>query len=247
MKLMLMADHHVGLAITRWLLRKYRADMALVVTTSENEIFSLVKDVGAACLVFTSAEQVCAHIRSLDLELDIGVLAWWPKLINQPLLATPKYGFINTHPSLLPHNRGKHSNFWALVEQVPFGVSLHVVEDGVDNGDVVAQASVPYSWEDNGATLYAKACQGMVRLFKETYPIIRTLKIPRHKQQLAKGSFHFAKELEAASLINLERHYKARDLFNVIRARTFPGHPACWFTDAGSKYEVRVEINKKVL
>lgn len=246
MKLLLMADHHVGLEITRWLLRVYRDDLALVVTTSENEIFSIVEDAGTACLVFSSTEQVCARIGSLGLELDIGVLAWWPKLIKQPLLGTPKRGFINTHPSLLPYNKGKHYNFWALVEQVPFGVSLHFVEEGIDNGDVVAQASVPYGWEDNGATLYAKACQEMVRLFKETYPIIRTLKIPRHKQDLSEGSFHLASELDPASVINLDQHYKARDLLNLIRARTFTGHPACWFSDAGSEYEVRVEINRKV-
>ncbi len=176
---------------------------------------------------------------------DIGVLAWWPKIIRRPLLAMPKQGFINTHPSLLPYNRGKHYNFWALVEQAPFGVSLHFVEEETDSGDIVTQANLPYDWGDNGATLYAKACHETVRLFKETYPIIRTLTIPRHKQDLSQGSFHYAWELEPASVIDLDQHYKARDLLNLIRARTFPGHPACWFSDAGSDYEVRIEIKRK--
>jgi methionyl-tRNA formyltransferase len=228
------------------LLECYREDLQLVVTTSENEIFSAAKDASVAALVFSSTEQVCAQIRQRDLNPDIGLLAWWPKLIDQPLLTTPKHGFINTHPSLLPYNRGKHYNFWALVEQAPFGVSLHFVEEGTDSGDIITQASVPYGWEDNGATLYAKACQEMVRLFKETYPIIRTLDIPRNKQDLSRGSFHFARELDPASVINLDEHYKARDLLNVIRARTFPGHPACWFSDAGSDYEVRIEIKRKL-
>lgn len=245
MKLLLMADQHVGLEITRWLLEKYRDDLALVVTTSENETFSVVRDAKIACLVFDSADQVCAYISSLGLELDIGVLAWWPNLIRQSLLGVTKHGFINTHPSLLPHNRGKHYNFWALVEGAPFGVSLHFVSDGVDNGDVVAQASVPYGWEDNGATLYAKACEATARLFKETYPEIRTLNISRRKQDLSCGSFHLAKELDRASFIELEQKYRARDLLNLIRARTFAGHPACWFADAGEEYEVRIEIKRK--
>lgn len=245
MKLLLMADHHVGLEITRWLLQEYPDDVALVVTVSENEIFSVARNAGIPCLVYDTSDQVCTYLR-LGEGVDIGILAWWPRIIKQPLLGALKHGFINTHPSLLPHNRGKHYNFWALVEQAPFGVSLHFIGDGVDNGDVVAQANVPYGWEDNGATLYAKACEKMVCLFKDTYPAIRTLNIPRHKQDLSQGSFHFATELDSASFINLDQSYRARDLLNLIRARTFHGHPACWFADAGEEYEVRIDIKRKI-
>jgi methionyl-tRNA formyltransferase len=67
----------------------------------------------------------------------------------------------------------------------------------------------------------------MVRLFKETYPVLRTLNIPRHVQDLRRGSFHAAKELDQASRLQLEQSYRARDLLNLMRARTFPGRPAC--------------------
>jgi len=245
-KLLLMADHFVGFEISRWLLKEYRDDLALVVTTAENEIFSAMNDAHVPCLVFDTAEEICAHLSKSGIKPDIGVLAWWPKLVKSPLLDIPKYGFINTHPSLLPHNRGKHYNFWALVEQSPFGVSLHFVDEGVDTGDVVAQLRVGYDWEDNGATLYAKASDSMIQLFKDKYPQIRTLEIPRQKQDLSSGSFHLAKELDQASLIVLDRDYSARDLLNLIRARTFHGHPACWFIDGTENYEVRIEIKRKL-
>lgn len=245
MKLLLLADHHVGFEITRHLLSDYRDDVAFVVTRSENEIYAIVRDANIPCLVFESADQVFTHINSLDASLDIGLMAWWPELIERALINLPEYGFINTHPSFLPHNRGKHYNFWALVEQAPFGVSLHFVDAGVDSGDLIAQMRVPYGWEDTGATLYSSACKAMVHLFKETYPIIRKLDISRKKQNLDLGSFHLAKELDKASLIDLDQNYKARDLLNLIRARTFPGHPASSFTDAGEEYEVRLEIKRK--
>ncbi len=245
MKLLLLADSHVGLEILRWLLREYPQDLVLVVAMSDNDICKSARDTGTPYLVYQSSEQVSKYLSDRGVETDVGVLAWWPMLIKQPLIGLPKCGFINTHPSLLPHNRGKHYNFWALVEQSPFGVSLHFVDEAIDSGDIVAQTEIEYSWEDNGATLYAKAQSAIVPLFMQTYPSIRTLDIPRCKQDLKSGSFHDSREIDQASQIDLERQYRARDFLNLLRARTFPGNPACWFRNGDEEYEVRIEIKRK--
>jgi methionyl-tRNA formyltransferase len=245
MKLMLMADSHVGLEILRWLLTEYPRDLVLVVVTSESEICNLVRNAKIPLLFYQSSEQVLKYANDENIELDLGIMAWWPKIIKQPLIALPRFGFINTHPSLLPHNRGKHYNFWALVEQAPFGATLHFVEEGIDCGDVIAQSRIPYGWEDNGGTLYVKAQSSILALFRETYPYMRALNIPRSKQNFDIGSFHTSREMGIASQIDLERQYRARDLLNLLRGRTFPGHPACWFSDEDEEYEIRIEINKR--
>lgn len=245
MKLLLMADSTVGLAVARWLFSEYRGDVSLVVTTAENDVWMAAQHAGVPYAILDSADRICALIQKLGVALDLGVLAWWPNIIKQPLLSKPRLGFINTHPSLLPSNRGKHYNFWAIVEQAPFGVSLHMVNDDVDSGDIIAQMPIPYGWEDNGETLYLKATEAMVRLFRDTYPIVRTLDFRRQQQDLRLGSFHRAAELDAASHIELERSYRARDLLNLLRARTFAGRPSCWFNDRGELFEVRIDIKRK--
>lgn len=245
MKLLLMADRNVGLDITQWLLAEFRGDVALVVTISKNDIWKAAQDAKVPCIVFNSTDEVCVLLDELNSEIDIGILAWWPKIITQPLISKPRMGFINTHPSLLPYNRGKHYNFWALVEQAPFGVSLHLIDDSIDSGDVIAQMPILYDWEDNGETLYVKAQEAMVQLFQNTYPIIRKLDFPRQKQDLSVGSFHRADELEVASRIDLDHSYLARDLLNILRARTFTGHPSCWFDEEGKVFEVRIDIKRR--
>jgi len=157
----------------------------------------------------------------------------------------PRRGFINTHPSLLPYGRGKHYNFWSIVDHVPFGVSLHVVDEGVDSGDIVAQFEIPYDWEDTGGSLYRKATDAMLKLVHETYPRLRGLDFETRRQDLAAGTFHRGSELEPASSIALDQTCVARDLLNRLRARTFPGYPACTFADGEDVYEVRVEIKRK--
>lgn len=245
MKLLIMADQKVGFEITRWLLKEFLEDVALVVVTSENEIWEEVRGTEIPCVVFESNDQICSKVDQLGIEYDVGILAWWPMIIKKPLIDIPSKGFINTHPSLLPYNRGKHYNFWALVEQAPFGVSLHLVDDGVDSGDVISQKIIDYDWEDNGETLYHKAQNAMVALLKDTYPVIRKLTFRKSPQNLSQGSFHRASELDAASEIELDRCFSARDLLNLLRARTFTGHPSCWFSDGKDEFQVQIEIKRK--
>ncbi|MFY9237397.1 MAG: hypothetical protein WAO78_00710, partial [Roseovarius sp.] len=64
-------------------------------------------------------------------------------------------------------------------------------------------------------------------------------------QDLGSGSAHFAKELEPASRIDLDRVYRARDLLNLLRARTFTGHPGCFFEHEGQTYEISIKIGEK--
>jgi len=246
MKLVLMADNYVGQAVYDYLAMNFPEDIAMVVTVTDNILYNKARDAGFHASIFVSEDtlfdDLCRH--KLSGMIDIGILAWWPKILHEPIITFPRQGFINFHPSLLPYNRGKHYNFWALVEQSPFGVTLHFIDGGIDKGDIIAQHEIFYDWTDTGASLYHKAQQEILNLFYETYPKIRIGEVCRIRQDHSKGSFHLAKEIEFASQLEIDKTYLARDLLNLIRARTFPGHPACYFFEKGHKYEVRIEIKK---
>lgn len=240
MRSLLFADGEVGLQILRFLLDQYREDVQGVVVTDANDLLGVAESAGVNVHVYSTPEDFLAWAPS---GCDLGILAWWPKILKKSVLNAARLGFINTHPSLLPHNRGKHYNFWAIVEQAPFGVTLHWVDEGIDTGHIVAQQPIPYGWTDTGETLYRKAQESIFTLFSETYPLLRTGNI-ESSRQLGPGSFHYASELESASHIDLDAQYQARHLLNLLRARTFSGYPSCWFVDDGEKYEVTVNIRK---
>lgn len=241
MRLLLFADGEVGLSIADFLIVHYPNDLALVVTTSVNPIFDRVQTAGIRACVYESAMAILARIPD---GVDLGLLAWWPKLIKEPLLSFPSEGFINTHPSLLPYNRGKHYNFWAIVEESPFGVTLHRVDLGVDTGDILAQREVSYGWLDNGGSLYVKAQVAMVALFCDSYPELRIGGLKSTPQDNARSSCHHSSEIELASRVNLNATYSGRELLNLLRARTFAGKPGCWFEDGGTRYEITIDIKK---
>lgn len=237
-----LADQDVGLAAVRYVLERHPGDVRYVVTTGDNEIAALCRQ--HQCAVIHADAVTTETANELLGGVDLVILAWWPKILPRHVIDVPRRGVVNFHPSLLPYNRGKHYNFWTIVEDCPFGVSLHLVNEGVDQGDILFQAPVAKTWEDTGGSLYAAAKQAMIELFETHYEDLVAGNYVARPQDLSRGSFHLARELDPASEVLLDRQYTGRELLNLLRARTFAGNPSCYFHDGGKKYEVRISIKE---
>lgn len=250
MRFGLFAAGVVGLELARFL-GKTRADIGCLVLDAADRGRLNAQIIRASGL--TDKGKVLAKDHRWDsgsletlrgMGLDLGILAWWPYVLRGPILEIPRLGYLNLHPSLLPHCRGKDPNFWAIVAQEPFGVTIHWVEEAIDAGDIAFQARIPVSWEDTGQTLYEKAQDRILELFVQNFERMKSGDIPRSPQRSENASFHRRQELLLASRIDLDRMYAARELINLLRARTFPPHPGSSFEDDGQNYQVRISIEK---
>ncbi len=247
MRIGLFAARHVGYEVAKFLAEQKESLTCLVLDSNDTDSLNtrFIDTLGYPRVIYSDVlytDQAMMALR--EMELDLIILAWWPYLVKKSLLELPRVGCLNFHPSYLPYNRGKNPNFWTLVDEVPFGVTLHWVDEGIDTGDIAFQAAIEKTWEDTGETMYIKAREGMVRLFKEALPYIKKGDIPRIKQTASRESFHKARELTDASMIDLEKTYRARDLLNILRARTFRPYPGAWFIENGVRYEIRIEITR---
>ncbi len=71
---------------------------------------------------------------------DIICVACFPMRIPHAILDIPRLGCLNVHPSLLPANRGPEPIFWTFREgHERTGVTIHVMDEGLDSGAIVAQ------------------------------------------------------------------------------------------------------------
>ena len=74
---------------------------------------------------------------------DLTVLAGFMKILPSDFVAALSPNLINTHPSLLPKYPGAHAVRDALADGAKVtGVTIHVVDEGVDTGPHIAQAEV---------------------------------------------------------------------------------------------------------
>ncbi|MBF0232129.1 MAG: formyl transferase [Desulfamplus sp.] len=185
---------------------------------------------------------IITMLKSLD--IDMIILAWWPYIIKKELFDITKNGFLNMHPSYLPYNRGKHYYFWNLVENNTYGVTLHFIDKDIDSGDIAFQTIIETTWEDTGNTIRQKGKTSMLELFKKNFEQIVIGNIPRKKQNLEQGTYHWGYEINEASKIDLDKKITGRELINIIRGRSgFPTGGA-WFIDNGEKYEMSITIKK---
>lgn len=90
-------------------------------------------------------------------EPDLIVLAGFMKIIGVDFLDRFQGRIVNTHPALLPAFPGAHSVRDALAYGVKItGVTIHIVDAGVDSGPVVAQAAVPVLDGDDEGRLHER-------------------------------------------------------------------------------------------
>ncbi|WP_171301201.1 phosphoribosylglycinamide formyltransferase [Enterococcus cecorum] len=99
-------------------------------------------------------------------EIDLIVLAGYMRIIGQTLLSHYSNRILNIHPSLLPSFPGLHGIKDAYEYGVKVtGLTVHLVDDGVDTGPIIAQEPVMILPEDSLESLEEKIHQTEHRLY----------------------------------------------------------------------------------
>ena len=74
------------------------------------------------------------------LQPDIGVVVAYGHILKPELLALPRLGMVNVHPSLLPELRGAAPVEWAIINGLErTGVTIMQLDAGMDSGPILHQ------------------------------------------------------------------------------------------------------------
>lgn len=248
MRILLLADNRVGLHVTRHLADLGEDVIGLYLHPDNRQ--NLGSEIAEASGLSSSqiwvassgwSEQQLAMVR--DLNPDLVLVVFWSFLLPSEFLRIPTLGCINFHLSYLPYNRGKKPNVWPILDGTPAGVSLHMIDEGIDSGPIVARQEVEVEPSDTAETLYRRLVIEIEDLFERTWPSIRGGQIDPIDQEPASGTFHFDQEMADYEVIELDKMYRASDLINLLRARTFRPHPAAYFSHKGRRVYVRVDLD----
>ncbi len=90
-------------------------------------------------------------LKSIDPQL---VVVNGTRIISKQVLECVGARFINIHAGITPKYRGVHGAYWALLnnDEKNCGVTIHLVDEGIDTGGVIAQKAVTVSPKDNFVT-----------------------------------------------------------------------------------------------
>ncbi len=150
---------------------------------------------------------------------DIIVSGYYSQIFGRRLLSIPPKGCVNTHPTGLPRFRGLSPYFTHIL----FGdthneITLHWLDPGVDTGDIIGQGRVEIRPDDTGYTCGHRLTEAGRDVFRENWPLIKTGKAPRRKQDPSLAStYNFS-----WAVAEIDWRKPALEIGNLVRAISRP-------------------------
>lgn len=247
MRILYMGNNLVGFKVLKYLKEKGENIVGVVVHPDEKakyrEEILQVAQVGVENTFWGNElddDSIVARIKALKPDIILSVL--FDYILKRNIIEIPPMGCINLHPAYLPFNKGQYPNVWSIVEETPAGATLHYIDEGIDTGDIISQKEVTKDFSDTGESLYHKLEDACFELFTETWDSIKTGENDRRKQPKG-GTYHKTGDVQAIDKIELDKKYRAKDLLNILRARTFPPYESAYVElEDGRKVYIRVSL-----
>lgn len=126
--------------------------------------------------------EAVALLRSLRPEV---VVVNGTRILKGRVLTSLDCPFINTHLGITPSYRGVHGGYWALAygDINNFGATVHLVDAGVDTGDVIDQVRCRPSPEDDFSTYPIVQVQAAVASIINAVSAAREGKLRTHRAE----------------------------------------------------------------
>ncbi len=202
-KLMLFINGQLGINILKHVILDSDTQIAAIIINRkdkrtqdyQSQIAEALSRSSGSAMIFEFSKDLWGqdNFKKTLAESNLGVSALFGHLIPESVINYFDGSLINLHPSLLPLSQGADPIAWSIIEDSPQGVSLHLVDKGIDTGQVVSQIAIPYSFASTSGELYEQAMEQLFILFVQFYANPRQLN-PLQVSNGA-GTFHRTSEL----------------------------------------------------
>lgn len=158
---------------------------------------------------------------------DLFIVAAYGKILKERFLRLPGFGALNIHTSLLPRWRGASPIQNALLAgDRETGITLMVMDKGMDTGDIIIQESLPIAEDDTLPVLEEKLSQLATKLLSATLPLWIKKKIVPVAQDSSLATMCQLIERSDGRIVWTD---EAEDIYNRYRALTpWPGVFTFW-------------------
>jgi phosphoribosylglycinamide formyltransferase-1 len=127
------------------------------------------------------------HIVELlrEYDVDLIVLAGYMRIVGTTLLEAYRHRILNIHPALLPAFPGLNAQKQALAYGVRFsGCTVHLVDEGMDSGPIIAQRVTPVLPDDTEATLSERILEQEHQVYPEVLQLLAEGRVYLYGRQI---------------------------------------------------------------
>lgn len=184
------------------------------------------------------------HVKGLqELAPDYIISIYWKWLLSPEVLKAAKINNLNFHPGMLPVGRGWYPHVYSFMNGTPTGVTIHVMDSGMDTGPIWAQEEIQVDPYDTCDTIYYKLQDKFISLFQKIWPDIISGKIAPYPQDHSKATVFTLDQINTLDLLELDKPTTGRKVINQLRARTFGKKGFCYYMENGQKVYVAIKLS----
>lgn len=125
-----------------------------------------------------------------ELSPDLICVVAYGRLLPREILEIPKYGCINIHGSLLPKYRGAAPIQWSVLNgDKVTGVTAIFLEEGMDNGDIIASNTIQIGENETAGELFVRLAKTGADLLTKTVNSIAQGTVSRTPQKESEATY----------------------------------------------------------
>lgn len=160
-----------------------------------------------------------------DVIVNVAMGYRYPKAI----IAIPPHGAINLHGSVLPKYRGVTPIASALMDgATEVGVTVHLISEDFDAGDIILQRSVPICEDDHAMEVFEKTWPLYPECLDTALTLLERGSIELQPQKSSDASYYPRRERRQEEII---WDASTKDVYNFIRALSYPFRGAFTYLD----------------
>jgi methionyl-tRNA formyltransferase len=167
-----------------------------------------------------NAPECVATIAGLRPDVNLSIA--YDQIFRSAIRATAAW-FLNVHAGKLPAYRGRNIINWAIINgETEIGVTVHLVDHGIDTGDILLQRLLPIAWTDTYGDLLDRVVHEVPALVVESLDLVVSgLAQPRPQ---GPGGTYFGGRREGDEWLDWSQ--SSADIYNKIRGIAHPGRAA---------------------
>ncbi len=200
-----------------------RGNTVIGVVTENPEIAGWAEGRGLRVIAPTPRKTLAQRIGSDPFEWLFSIANL--SIIPADVLALSARGAINFHDGPLPRYAGLNAPVWALANREPtHGITFHLIEGGVDEGDILAQRTFDLAPSETCLTLNTRCYEVAIDAFADVADMLGRWELNRTKQDLSQRTY-FAKDQRPEAGCTLDFTRPAADVAALVRALDHGRYP----------------------
>jgi methionyl-tRNA formyltransferase len=179
---------------------------------------------------------------------NYGISALFGHILPSAWLESTRCEIVNLHPSLLPIGRGADPIPWSIIGKQKQGVTLHIINSGLDTGPILSQKEIPTNIGMNAGEIYETAIEVLYKELENKFYSWINGAVELTEQSNSVSLTRKSQDLESIRVLKPDEIGTFAEFFRKLQALTFSDCRRPLFVDeSGRVWKVEVSLTPEIL